>query len=1591
MRERLLNHQQKPRPFGMKTRRLNAVTRFLMVLFTMFFPIMLFSQGTGASNYPISFWYVSWSGSAGYYTEIPINSSNAGDVIQDGVNDGKVQFSYNSANNTGTLTLNGMNFNGWIESELDELIIEFTGTNRLSGTGGTGNNGYIRNKKTSGEATLTLIPANSSSTLYIQQETASYSVVDGFTLNLDGGTIPTYPSYYSPFFFDSSTKQYKYGDIPGYPLLETITFTATPSYMVWIGGSGASGISQATGLATDATFASANVTYGTASFDSSTNTLTLTGAALSGDIWSGLDNLNINLINSNTITHDNYGGADSPIFSINSGSLNIETTDGTGSLTFKNSTGSSYTTPIGGFSNVTYDNGLKIGKNNSNEDEIKVVLENYDLWIGGDQVTSANASNFFNAKNNGSPTVSFNSNTNTLTLNGPDNIWVSGDEPGIKSGLPNLTIFVADGTSFQFNGNATKAAFEGVNGTETITFDTDPASPAILNVSSAQSNIIKNFQTVTYNNGLSLWKKYDIYSGEYDASIRTAPWTGKGTESNPFHITSFADLQQMATFLNNYLIKLDYFFDMPADVDCSGAAAVFPSIGRRYNNYVIHTFSGTFNGKGNKITNLSSSYGLFTHVGDGGTVKNLTLENCTVTGGTSGSAYYEPAVSAGGVVAELRGSSSKIQNCNVTGGSISGGSNNQVCFVGGIVGDLSSGTVEGCVVNNVTISEPDASRTPRQGVGGIVGLLEGTVSGCQVSGTTTISNTTSGTNTLYTGAIVGERSSATLSNNTYDASVQVTQNDITKSGNAQRGTGEADANGDYDVFENGAVLAGVKKMTVSVATNGSVEFVDGYYRVNGNDVYALPYSVSNQLTRIKGTSGVDYDSPAITITPTGAAAISPTSTTTGSDATTGADNATWSIPMPDVDATAAVTFPIDLGNGSREFTIDDFTYNGSGQAVTEIKTKKTSTSTNEITLSLTNGDITFVDYLSSTGETIGPNPPSAAGNYKISIKTGNKTIGSCEVAYKINAATATITAGDQKVTYTGAGQAYSGVTNCPGSYSVTYYPSETDRTNNSNGYTTPLPVNADDYFVRVTQTDPNYTSSPVDAKFTIEAIEAQFTWGATQFDYDGNPHAPTASVSNIVDGDACSVTVSGQQTNVGSSYTATISGLGSTNYKLPATAPSTTFSINPIAVGLNWTNTVFTFDGDAHKPTATATGLKGSDVCNVTVTGEQTNASETSYTATATALDNNNYKLPTTGLTQDFTISPCSLATATIATIDAQTYSGSEIKPTPEVKITLGTSTSETTLSAETDFEYTYANNKNAAKANDNLPPTVTITGKGNYNGTRVVKFTIDQVDMSTSTDITIEAVPDQTYTGSAITPTPTVKFKGNDLVAGAGNDFVYGYLNNINLASSTDPTAPPTVTITGNGNFKNTTSVKFTIKEQEASVNFGTRDYITFYNSTTGNLLVPDDVKAYIVTGVNGNEVVVDQVSFITPNTPVLLEKSPGWTNVKDNVLHSGNLLKYATADVNTDGKQYVLYSGEFVKATGTIPAGKVYLELPSSPARTLVIGRNNAATGVDAISNEAADGEDKWYDMQGRQINKPSKAGLYIKNGKKVVVNNK
>ena len=62
------------------------------------------------------------------------------------------------------------------------------------------------------------------------------------------------------------------------------------------------------------------------------------------------------------------------------------------------------------------------------------------------------------------------------------------------------------------------------------------------------------------------------------------------------------------------------------------------------------------------------------------------------------------------------------------------------------------------------------------------------------------------------------------------------------------------------------------------------------------------------------------------------------------------------------------------------------------------------------------------------------------------------------------------------------------------------------------------------------------------------------------------------------------------------------------------------------------------------------------------------------------------------------------------------------------------------------------------------------------------------------------------------------------------------------------------------------------------------------------------------------------------------------------------------------------------------------------TNPVRSFVLNFGNGdATAVEMVNGEIVDGKsDAWYDLSGRKLNqKPAQRGIYLKNGRKVLVN--
>ena len=170
------------------------------------------------------------------------------------------------------------------------------------------------------------------------------------------------------------------------------------------------------------------------------------------------------------------------------------------------------------------------------------------------------------------------------------------------------------------------------------------------------------------------------------------------------------------------------------------------------------------------------------------------------------------------------------------------------------------------------------------------------------------------------------------------------------------------------------------------------------------------------------------------------------------------------------------------------------------------------------------------------------------------------------------------------------------------------------------------------------------------------------------------------------------------------------------------------------------------------------------------------------------------------------------------------------------------------------------------------------------------------------------------------------------------------------------------------------------------------------------------ENAQLYTISSVTESEAVLSDAITVAPaNTPLLVyNKSqtetltflliPTTDKTPDNVTAAtqfvGTLEATTIPASATGADNYALngYAFVWVKNAIEVGANKCWLHIASQPAAARAVTRSivggNGTTGIDAIENVTIDNEG-WYDMQGRKLQaKPNRKGIYIHNGKKVVV---
>ena len=210
---------------------------------------------------------------------------------------------------------------------------------------------------------------------------------------------------------------------------------------------------------------------------------------------------------------------------------------------------------------------------------------------------------------------------------------------------------------------------------------------------------------------------------------------GKGTEADPYQISTAADLTQV--YRKGYY-KLMNDIDLTSYINQFSPTEGWQSIGRD-GSETIH-----FDGNGHKITGLwcnstRDNTGLFSCFANG-TIKNLTVEtdkNKQVKGGSNTgiligkmingtiencrvSGTVADSTPVGGMVGLFDGGKISLSQANVTINTTGATS-----YVGGLVGEIISGEIDQCVVKGTLTATGSESH-----LGGLIGKNHATVTNC---------------------------------------------------------------------------------------------------------------------------------------------------------------------------------------------------------------------------------------------------------------------------------------------------------------------------------------------------------------------------------------------------------------------------------------------------------------------------------------------------------------------------------------------------------------------------------------------------------------------------------------------------------------------------------------------------------------------------------------------------------------------------------------------------------------------------------------------------------------------------------------------
>ena len=345
--------------------------------------------------------------------------------------------------------------------------------------------------------------------------------------------------------------------------------------------------------------------------------------------------------------------------------------------------------------------------------------------------------------------------------------------------------------------------------------------------------------TVPYSTLVAYKKVWSSYANKIVPSeVPTNMFDTSGSENDPYVINTIDQLDFVTHCVNNRLgnyAKATSYYRLGADLKYTyldDDVPNFTAIGTLDN-----PFEGHFDGDGHTISgiriymggsdiSIDNNQGLFGCLENGAEVKDVTLDDCRITG-------YK---NVGGIAGRNKGT---ITGCRVTNtvtiNSVSSSANNH----GGIAGS-NTGTIQNCISSANVISDPDLNIL--RYYGGIVGnngsyILKGNkVLGATVTST---SNGTHGAiagngndggtyqNNLYSNCTVGKESNNIGIGNYIIKGSDIGATDIVKNNGARHvDRGDANADGSVSVTDIAVVVNEILQISNTVIS---------FYGADAND------------------------------------------------------------------------------------------------------------------------------------------------------------------------------------------------------------------------------------------------------------------------------------------------------------------------------------------------------------------------------------------------------------------------------------------------------------------------------------------------------------------------------------------------------------------------------------------------------------------------------------------------------------------------------------------------------------------------------------------------------------------------------------